>query len=252
MVSEVGFEPTPPKRPVKMYSGQIKIINVNRLKPYFEDKDAWQPIPDDPEEFEDTTPIPNEMLQKLKNAANEKPRTRLQARLAQAQSQTQDQDLINLINPITEPIWPYLKDIAMKLFTSESASFSALTPQEQDLWNSFDRQEIFFRLTGNPLGVPEFRENLWSYNTTKKKPPVPVYYCPVHHLPQQQVIQQPAPAPGQSSPTTRPQRSRNPPDLYQSTTIPKTSSKSFKSIKKRLENYNLLSKAKAATKSASK
>ena len=230
-----------------MYSGQIKIINVNRLKHYFEDKDAWQPIPDDPEEFEDATPIPDEMLQKLKHAANEKPRTRLQARLAQAQNQAQDQDLIN---PITDSIWPYLKDIAMKLFTSDSASFSALTTQEQDLWNSFDRQEIFFRLTGNPLGVPEFRENLWSYNTAKKKPPVQVYHCPVHHLPQQPVVQQPVPGPSDPSPT-RSQRARKPTDHYQSTTIPKATSKSFKSIKKRFENYKLLSKVKAQTKSDS-
>jgi len=64
--------------------------------------DAWQPIPDDPEEFEIATPMPNEQLQQLRDTLNQKPRTRLQTRLA-----AQNFNLINQEKPITDGNWAY-------------------------------------------------------------------------------------------------------------------------------------------------
>ncbi len=55
-----------------------------------------------------------------------------------------------------------LKKVAYKLLSRDEATFEELTPTEQQLWNSFETDQIYRLLTGEPDTVPEFRFNWFT------------------------------------------------------------------------------------------
>ncbi len=58
-----------------------------------------------------------------------------------------------------------LMKVAYKLLSRDEATFEELTPSEQKLWNSFETDQIYRLLTGEPDTVPEFRFNWYTINT---------------------------------------------------------------------------------------
>jgi hypothetical protein len=50
-----------------------------------------------------------------------------------------------------------LMKVAYKLLSRHEATFKVLTPSEQKLWNSFETDQIYRLLTGEPDTVPKFR-----------------------------------------------------------------------------------------------
>ncbi len=52
--------------------------------------------------------------------------------------------------------------VAYKLLSKDEATFEELTPSEQQLWNSFETDQIYQLLTGEPDTVPEFRFNWYT------------------------------------------------------------------------------------------
>ncbi len=56
--------------------------------------------------------------------------------------------------------------VAYKLLFRDEATFEELTPPEQKLWNSFETDQIYRLLTGEPDTVPEFRFNWYTVDTT--------------------------------------------------------------------------------------
>ncbi len=59
-----------------------------------------------------------------------------------------------------------LMKVAYKLLSRDEATFEELTPSEQKLWNSFETDQIYRLLTGEPDTVPEFRFNWYTVETT--------------------------------------------------------------------------------------
>ncbi len=59
-----------------------------------------------------------------------------------------------------------LMKVASKLLSRDKATFEQLTPSEQKLWNSFETDQIYRLLTGEPYTVPEFRFNWYTIDTT--------------------------------------------------------------------------------------
>jgi hypothetical protein len=55
-----------------------------------------------------------------------------------------------------------LMKVAYKLLSRDEATFEELTPTEQQLWNSFETNQIYRPLTGEPDMVPEFRFNWYT------------------------------------------------------------------------------------------
>ncbi len=49
-----------------------------------------------------------------------------------------------------------------KLLFRDEATFEEITPSEQKLWNSFETDQIYQLLTGEPDTVPEFRFNWYT------------------------------------------------------------------------------------------
>lgn len=150
-----------------------KIVNVQRIKPYFEAKTT-------------ETKNRNELdLSRNKNLDQSisRPFTRAMARLQQLQdsaqmamdiiqeeiaalqqhefSEAENTPLNNSTNENIHLINPTLKDdlmkIAYKLLTSPEDNFKDLTPQEQNLWKTYPNSEIFELITGVPDAFPEFR-----------------------------------------------------------------------------------------------
>ncbi len=58
-----------------------------------------------------------------------------------------------------------LMKVAYKLLSRDEANFEELTPSEQKLWTSFETDQIYRLLTGEPDTVPEFRFNLYTITT---------------------------------------------------------------------------------------
>lgn len=225
---------------VKLYSGKLKVLNVNRLKPFFEDSNAWGKFNDADEEFENCTPLSDDQLIKLKQATEDKPRTRQQTRLLQQAAQF-NQPIINSSSnaspkEIDDATLDYLRTLACKLYITHLSPQEALTPQELEYWCSFDRQEVLRLLTGNPLGVLDHRDQsqLWSHAPPQPTPQPPIILpCPVHLPPDQ------APAPPEPQPSTsRPVRDRRPPERFNpSPSFKIKKPKVFKSISRRLASY---------------
>ncbi len=55
-----------------------------------------------------------------------------------------------------------LMKVAYKLLSRDKATFEELTSTEQQLWNSFETDQIYRLLTGEPDTVPEFRFNWYT------------------------------------------------------------------------------------------
>jgi len=62
---------------------------------------------------------------------------------------------------------PLLK-VAYKLLFRDEATFEELTPSEQKLWTSFETDQIYRLLTGEPDTVPEFRFNWYTVTTADR------------------------------------------------------------------------------------
>jgi hypothetical protein len=78
-----------------------------------------------------------------------------------------------------------LMKVAYKHLSRDEATFEELTPSEQKLWNSFETDQIYRLLTGEPDTVPKFRFNWYTVDTTDR-------YC---KQPQRQpALRTPAPA----------------------------------------------------------
>jgi hypothetical protein len=58
-----------------------------------------------------------------------------------------------------------LMKVAYKLLSRDKATFEEVTPREQQLWNSFETDQIYQLLTGEPDTVPEFRFNWYTVTT---------------------------------------------------------------------------------------
>jgi hypothetical protein len=58
-----------------------------------------------------------------------------------------------------------LMKVAYKLLSRDEATFEELTPTEQKLWNSFETDQIYRLLTGEPDTVPEFRFSWFTIDT---------------------------------------------------------------------------------------
>jgi hypothetical protein len=58
-----------------------------------------------------------------------------------------------------------LMKVAYKLLSRDEAAFEELTPGEQKLWTSFETNQIYRLLTGEPDTVPEFRFNWYTVTT---------------------------------------------------------------------------------------
>ena len=143
-------------------TNKLKTVNVERIKPFFEETQTEHAL-DEPLDF-----APNDAF----NQAG--PTTRARAKLIELQKQVSL--LINeisecdlsadadanyntelSINAISEDLRSYLMSIARKLLISDTDNFHELTPEEQQIWNSFPTSEIYEFLTGLPDEVPEFR-----------------------------------------------------------------------------------------------
>ena len=142
-------------------TNKLKTVNVERIKPFFEETQTEHAL-DEPLDF-----APNDAF----NQAG--PTTRARAKLIELQKQVSllineisecdlsadaDADYNELsINAISEDLRSYLMSIARKLLISDTDNFHELTPEEQQIWNSFPTSEIYEFLTGLPDEVPEFK-----------------------------------------------------------------------------------------------
>jgi hypothetical protein len=57
---------------------------------------------------------------------------------------------------VSEPFCQPLMKVAYKLLSRNEATFEELTPSEQKLWTSFETDQIYRLLMGEPDTVPEF------------------------------------------------------------------------------------------------
>jgi len=95
--------------------------------------------------------------------------------------------------------------IAQKLLINDKATFEQLTTPEQNLWTTFETEDIYRFLTGKPDTVAEFPYNwtsiprLQPLGPTISVPPAPVTTAPTApariQLPPQPQVQPPAPQP---------------------------------------------------------
>lgn len=67
---------------------------------------------------------------------------------------------INLINPADYLPRPYLNEIAQKIYSSPLPAFETTTPEELSYWRSFEPTTRNTIITGDPLGIPEYRPAL--------------------------------------------------------------------------------------------
>jgi hypothetical protein len=88
-------------------------------------------------------------------------RLKLMRREAEKINLTEERCHSNVPERIREP----LMKVAYKLLSGEEANFEELTPSEQKLWNSFETDQIYQLLTGEPDTLPEFRFNWYTIDT---------------------------------------------------------------------------------------
>jgi hypothetical protein len=101
---------------------------------------------------------------------------------------------------ITESLHEPLMKIAQKLLISDKATFEQLTTPEQKLWSTFETEDIYRFLTGEPDTFPEIQYNwtliprLQPLGPTISAPPAPVPTVPAApQQPPQPLVQPPAP-----------------------------------------------------------
>jgi hypothetical protein len=85
-------------------------------------------------------------------------RLKLMKRVAQKINLTEERRHSNVPEHFREP----LMKVAYKLLSRDEATFKELTPSEQKLWTSFETDQIYQLLTGEPDTVPEFRFNWYT------------------------------------------------------------------------------------------
>jgi hypothetical protein len=100
-------------------------------------------------------------------------RLKLMKREAEKINSTEERCHSNVPERFREP----LMKVAYKLLSRDEATFEELTPSEQKLWNSFETDQIYRLLTGEPDTVPEFRFNWYTVDTCDG------YYEPPQGLP---------------------------------------------------------------------
>jgi hypothetical protein len=100
-------------------------------------------------------------------------RLKLMKREAEKINSTEERCHSNVPERFREP----LMKVAYKLLSRDEATFEELTPSEQKLWNSFETDQIYRLLTGEPDTVPEFRFNWYTVDTCDG------YYEPAPGLP---------------------------------------------------------------------
>ncbi len=118
-------------------------------------------------------------------------RLKLMRREAEKINSAQEKCHSNVPERFREP----LMKVAYKLLSRDEATFEELTPSEQKLWNSFETDQIYRLLTGEPYTVPEFRFNWYTIDTTDG-------YCEQPQL--QPALRAPAPAPRATARTLTP------------------------------------------------
>jgi hypothetical protein len=59
-------------------------------------------------------------------------------------------------------------NIANKLLGRQHLNFDQLTPPEQELWNNFEKSDIYKFLTGERDTVPEFCNNWLTFSAKPK------------------------------------------------------------------------------------
>jgi hypothetical protein len=69
---------------------------------------------------------------------------------------------------INESLCDPLLNIANKLLGRQRLNFEQLTPTEQELWNKFEKSDIYKFLTGEKDTVPEFCSNSLAFSATPK------------------------------------------------------------------------------------
>jgi len=156
---------------VRTPKGKIKLLNVMRIKKFFEEDGHAQN-----EEHYEELDLPTN---------TSRPMTRALSKLIKQRQATSI--AINLIN---EALWPDIIKVAQKFLISDSTTLNDLTPEEQELWNSVDKSDLYEALTGDPEEVPNFQYD-WITPSDTLTIQVPV---------------QPHPA----SESQRPKRSRRP------------------------------------------
>jgi hypothetical protein len=99
-----------------------------------------------------------------------------------------------------------LMKVPYKLLSRDEVTFEELTPSEQKLWNSFETDQIYRLLTGEPDTAPEFRFSWYTIDTADgyfseqpRQPPVLKVKAPAPRTP----ARAPAPAP---APSVKPPR----------------------------------------------
>jgi hypothetical protein len=100
-------------------------------------------------------------------------RLKLMKREAEKINSTEERCHSNVPERFREP----LMKVAYKLLSRDEATFEELTPSEQKLWSSFETDQIYRLLTGEPDTVPEFRFNWYTVDTCDG------YYEPPQGLP---------------------------------------------------------------------
>jgi hypothetical protein len=88
-------------------------------------------------------------------------RLKLMKREAKKINLTEERCHSNVPECFREP----LMKVAYKLLSRDEATFEELTPSEQKLWTSFETDQIYRLLTGEPDTVPEFRFNWYTIDT---------------------------------------------------------------------------------------
>jgi hypothetical protein len=61
-----------------------------------------------------------------------------------------------------------LLNVANKLLGRQCLNFDQLTPSEQELWNRFEKSDIYEFLTGDKNTVPEFCHNWLTFSAKPK------------------------------------------------------------------------------------
>jgi hypothetical protein len=100
-------------------------------------------------------------------------RLKLMKKEAEKINSTEERCHSNVPERFREP----LMKVAYKLLSRDEATFEELTPSDQKLWNSFETDQIYRLLTGEPDTVPEFRFNWYTVDTCDG------YYEPPQGLP---------------------------------------------------------------------
>jgi hypothetical protein len=151
---------------IKTKKNKLKVLHLLRIKPFH----FVRPNPEfdymsDDEDFEDETnkPTSNDVL--LEPPC--RPQTRALTRLLEER---------HTINFISDDLKTKLTAICIKLY-SQNLSLSQLSPEEAELWQSFELSDIVFFLTGQRERTPDYSQYL--KNCAGPVPPAPQ----VHQLP---------------------------------------------------------------------